>query len=413
MNYLHRLYFPIVIVFMLVVAQCILAPRVVRAQATSDKDTTSSSTPSSSAVSSSTLSSSTVSSSTAASRSLSGFSVIPFIDYAPETSLSFGGGGVYYFRTDTNEVRSRPSQVFFGARYSLRNQFAIGLYPDFYFNRESIRLYANIEASRFPDFFYGVSNNAALLSERELFTSFFTTVWLTALFNTQGKSIRNGLNLGARYEFRFDNILQTEPDKILARGALTGVQGGIVSGFGVLANFDSRDVLFATGKGTLLEARYTVFNRAFGSDYNFARFDLEWRQFFTLAETDSLNRHVLALNALFELNHGTVPFYSLGELGGLFYMRGFFKGQFRDNNVLLQTEYRFPIWWRFGGVVFAGAGDVGRSMDDFRLNNIKYSIGAGIRFALVPEERITLRLDIGYGVNIGTVYPYITFTEAF
>jgi hypothetical protein len=105
----------------------------------------------------------------------------------------------------------------------------------------------------------------------------------------------------------------------------------------------------------------------------------------------------------------------LGQnISGVALARGYFGGRFRDKVMsLAQVEYRFPIIWRFGGVVFAGTGNVASSVDKFDFTNLKTGIGAGLRFSLVPEERINLRIDVGYGFATQTLYPYISFTEAF
>jgi hypothetical protein len=94
-------------------------------------------------------------------------------------------------------------------------------------------------------------------------------------------------------------------------------------------------------------------------------------------------------------------------------MRGYYLGRFRDRNMIaVQAEYRIvPIWWRLGAVVFGGFGDVADEPGDFALGDLKYSIGGGFRFLLIPAERIALRADFGFGD--GDSGFYITLGEAF
>ena len=78
---------------------------------------------------------------------------------------------------------------------------------------------------------------------------------------------------------------------------------------------------------------------------------------------------------------------------------------FRDRHfVATQLEYRFPLWWRFGAVAFAGIGDVFGPSSDLSIQNLKYSVGTGLRFVVDPAERLNVRLDYGYGTEGGCFY---------
>lgn len=94
-------------------------------------------------------------------------------------------------------------------------------------------------------------------------------------------------------------------------------------------------------------------------------------------------------------------------------MRGYIYGRYRDKNMItLQTEYRFPLFWRFGAVGFVGAGDVASRYDKFRFNSFKYTFGFGIQFMFDLQEKINARLDIGFGEN-GKSCIYVMVLEAF
>ena len=93
-------------------------------------------------------------------------------------------------------------------------------------------------------------------------------------------------------------------------------------------------------------------------------------------------------------------------------MRGYYEGRYRAYDmVIFLTEYRFPVWRRFGVVVFAGLGDVAGKMTKFHIRDFKVSAGFGARYLFVPEEKLNLRFDFGFGK--GTSGFYIDFTEAF
>jgi outer membrane translocation and assembly module TamA len=80
--------------------------------------------------------------------------------------------------------------------------------------------------------------------------------------------------------------------------------------------------------------------------------------------------------------------------------------------IIVQTEYRLPLWKRFGLAGFAGGGDVASKLSRFALNDFKTSYGFGLRYAVSPKEKINIRLDWGFGKD-PFAGPVITIGEAF
>ncbi len=78
---------------------------------------------------------------------------------------------------------------------------------------------------------------------------------------------------------------------------------------------------------------------------------------------------------------------------------------------LLQLEYRFPIFRRFGGVAFASAGRVATSFVNLGILDYHHNVGAGLRFLLDKNNKLRLRLDVGFGSEKPAFY--FTVGEAF
>ena len=88
------------------------------------------------------------------------------------------------------------------------------------------------------------------------------------------------------------------------------------------------------------------------------------------------------------------------RMGGPSLMRGYMPTLNRDHDLAaLQVEYRLPLPWRFGAVGFAGAGAIGHRLGQLGLDDVRFSYGAGLRFAIDPRERLNLRADFGVGRN--------------
>lgn len=60
------------------------------------------------------------------------------------------------------------------------------------------------------------------------------------------------------------------------------------------------------------------------------------------------------------------------------------------------SEFRYPIYQKWGGTVFAETAQVAEESSDLESNAWKYSIGGGLRYALNPSERFNIRLDLSY-----------------
>jgi outer membrane translocation and assembly module TamA len=77
-----------------------------------------------------------------------------------------------------------------------------------------------------------------------------------------------------------------------------------------------------------------------------------------------------------------------------------------------QSEYRFPIFWRFRGAVFAAVGNVGGDAAELlQPADLKPAAGGGIRFKLLKDQEVSMRFDVA--VSLEGVQVYFSFNEAF
>ena len=82
------------------------------------------------------------------------------------------------------------------------------------------------------------------------------------------------------------------------------------------------------------------------------------------------------------------------------------------NKAVIQAEYRVPIFWRIGVVAFGDIGNVSDDIGSLDFSNLKYSYGAGLRFALDRLEKLNLRFDYGATTHFGHGF-YLQLGEAF
>ena len=83
----------------------------------------------------------------------------PFVFYSPETNLTFGIGGITYFRTSRRKF-TRPSKVTALAHYSINNQYLLSITPVVYLDENRTEVSAEMYLEHAIDEFYGIGNNS-------------------------------------------------------------------------------------------------------------------------------------------------------------------------------------------------------------------------------------------------------------
>lgn len=325
----------------------------------------------------------------------------PIIYYTPETNLAFGAAGSYISRLGRFKKDTRPTSISPIVIYTLKKQFKAQVNADVYLKADDCRLQMEIKLEKFPNKFFGVGNNT-LETNIESYTSNSSVFTLSFL-----KKIESGINFGFKYNFSNWKMIEVEAGGVLESGLFPGSRKGTISGLGLMVNFDTRDNTFSARSGSLFELDAMFYKKTLGSTFDFTSFSLDLRKYFTLFST-----HVLAVQSLVVMQNGDVPFLNLAQMGGQYSMRGYFQGRYRDKNLfVLQAEYRLPVIWRFGLVGFGGIGNVSEKFRKLSLGDMKYSYGFGIRFLFDPNERIQVRMDIGFGK--GSSGFYFSIFEAF
>ncbi len=332
-----------------------------------------------------------------------GLTAIPIFFYTPETKMAFGAGSLFTYRFGLLFKKSRPSTMYLGAVYTQMKQFSFQLKPEIYLKNNSVYLTGNFLAEKFPTNFWGIGPETTE-SDKESYTP--QTYFLEIGYQHK---LFSGFPLyfGLKYHMESTRIKEKEPGKLLDRNKVIGSNGGLLSGPGIILNFDSRDNIFSPSDGLYFQLFGFINDRLFGSDFNYISFKIDLRQYVPVGRNN-----VLAWQAIFDTCVGDVPFYKMPRVGGDSMLRGFYAGRFRDRNMAaFQTEFRFPIWKKLSGVVFGAMGSLSDRFRELSWDNLKYAGGFGLRFKVIPKENANLRVDFAFGP--GTYGIYFKAGEAF
>jgi len=333
----------------------------------------------------------------------SGISIIPFpfIFYTPETKVGFGGTVQTLFRFSHGggqEHSSRLSPIFV---YTQKNQMIAIVATELHFGAGRYRLIADVGYSKFPNTMWGIGNDTPDDLEEDYTPR---SVYANVQFQ---RRVASGWYFGGTIEFVHRRLVETDSGGMLVRGLVPGTEDGRILSGGLLVSWDTRDNVVNPKTGGFRQLSASVVDSAFGSDYNYARYSLDVRQYVSLAPGQTV-----ALRGLGIASVGTQPFDAMPQLGGEELLRGYYGGRYRDRNLLaVQAEYRAHVWKRLGAIGFVSAGRVSRTLSELGFSGLKPTVGFGLRFLLAPEEGLNLRAD--FGIGDGTSGFYLGLGEVF
>lgn len=315
------------------------------------------------------------------------------------------GGSVYY-----NDLFGTGRRVRVGGRYGFGGTYGItGAFRDpglfgsgvrfdldgGYFNDEEERFFfGGNEASQDDQFDYAFRMGRAEAT---------TTVPLPA-------------HLDVAFEAEYKYIDVRDGDTPFPRDLVTGFgEAHHLSGGGYLVlDLAKRDGFHAQREyaGSIFLAGYRYGQDLGDRDFAFHRAEAEVRHFVSVPFLPYDRRLAFRLRyeKTFPPQGDLVPFYEDATLGGTSTLRGYAPDRFRDEGyLLLNTEYRWPVWDILDGVVFVDTGQVFRRHNEIALDAFHANIGAGLR--VYGRSGVAGRLEAAYSpeglrliAQVGTVF---------
>ena len=334
------------------------------------------------------------------------FSIYPVLGYQPETNLAFGVIGFIVYDNNRHEKGAyyRPSTISPYILYTLNNQMLIAI--DFeIFLKKGIYLDIKPRYYNYPDFFYGIGNDNSIEQE-EIYNNEFQR-----LDGRLMKFFNNKWSGGLRFDIQNNNLYDYDADGQLIDGKVFGTEGGLNIALGPTLQIDTRDNILYPSSGIYARAEISFYSEALAGDFNYTNYLIDFRKYISIKN----EKNILAFQAAGILTSGDqVPFYKLQKVGGDSRLRGIENANLYldKQSFWIQAEYRRKLFWRLGGVAFAGIGDVAPGLGDFKFDELKYIIGLGGRFQALKDEKLNLRLDGGIGRG-GQYAFYLSVKEAF
>lgn len=314
----------------------------------------------------------------------------PYVAYSSETRLM--GGAFSFIRYDFAQRSSRASinrfSLLGNTIYSQNKQFMLALIPQY--EKGAISLESSMLFSKWPDTYFGTGN----FTDPEQTESFTSETY--AAENTLRYLFNDRISAALQMDIGIHHLAKTIEGGMLESSAILGKKDSAHLGLGAGIRYDSSEGGYYPRRGLKLEIKQIWYDKALGSDFSWQKNLYDLRFYIPMGES-----FVLASQSDLELNNGDLPFYRYPELG--MRLRAYESKRFIDkvriSQRLEQRMFLFsaPGWRRLGFVAFAEAGQVAPTFEQISADDLHWSLGGGLRFSVLPKERLNLRADIGFG----------------
>lgn len=342
--------------------------------------------------------------------------------YSPDFGLLIGGSALMTFSMAPQDTTLRRSVVPAALAFMFDGGVNIFSKPQLFFKHDRFRIFGKFSYKNTVENYYdiGYTTNRDYIRSDSTSRYRYSGVQINPWFLFRlGNS---DFFAGPQIDINYDHF--TQPAEGLVNNESYQAAGGDAdgyknfnSGIGFLLTYDSRDVPANAYKGIYLDFRGMMYHKIFGSDRNFYRLELDYRQYKEVGK-----RKVIAWTAQTKNVFGkNIPLTQYALTGTPFDLRGYYQGQYRDKSShIVMAEYRQMLntdqetWLKriinhLGFVVWGGCGFMGPTPG--KIEGVLPNYGVGLRIEVQP--RMNVRLDLGKNtVNDQTLF-YFNMTEAF
>ncbi|WP_291584046.1 BamA/TamA family outer membrane protein [Bacteroides sp.] len=341
--------------------------------------------------------------------------------YTPDFGFLIGGSALMTFRMNPSDTTQQRSVVPMAIAFMFNGGLNLFSKPQLFFKGDRFRIFGQFSYKNTQENFYGIGYTTNKNYVRSDTTSQYRysgvqiNPWF--LFRLGESNFFAGPQIDINYDkmSKPAKYLVDQSSYIEAGGTAHGYSN-LSSGLGFLLTYDTRDIPANAYRGIYLDFRGVMYQKFFGSDNEFYRLEIDYRQYKTVGQ-----RKVIAWTAQTKNVFGDVPLNKYALSGTPFDLRGYYMGQYRDKSShVIMGEYRQMFntdkstWIKkmvshIGFVAWGGCGFMGPNPT--KIEGVLPNAGVGLRIEVQP--RMNVRLDIGRNmVNKQNLF-YFNMTEAF
>jgi outer membrane protein assembly factor BamA len=314
-----------------------------------------------------------------------GIAAIPMLNYNRTQGFVAGALLSYYYKINKKDTISPSSSTGMIGMYTQEKSYALMTFSQLYFAEDRWRVQGALgvmdinfqfyldNPSIATGNFYDYSSKASFIS-LQVQRNIFKRVYLgpTATF------VKSTTTYGVSDLLGKDSITVNSLNNV-----------------GYIISNDTRDHVQYPTRGMFMTFKNQFYRDWIGSDHAFERYTFAYNQFAKLSKKS--NKQVLVIRTSLNIAAGNVPFEGQTVVGGDD-IRGYSQGRYRNDQVYtLQAEYRWNFYKRWGFVAFAGLASAVKHVSDIPDSELLPGVGAGLRWKMLPSERINIGIDGGWG----------------
>jgi endonuclease/exonuclease/phosphatase family metal-dependent hydrolase len=326
----------------------------------------------------------------------------PILSY--DTDVGFGYGAKAFFLNFLNLRESFDLTAFNSTKGERWYRFVFSL-PDFELRQGKLYDLAFDLTADYDKYlkmnYFGIGADSRW-DDGETYTKEPLEIW--GIFS-RGFTREFVVQLGLKY--RTVRNVNYEPLSLFARtaGSVNFSRSSALTFYGS-ARYDSRDSFINPARGSVVEVEIESGGSELSGDYSLTSAAMSIQSYNVLFYPKT----VLAAKLWGRVVGGSdLPLHILCSVGGNRTLRGYPQDRFLDKAAaVLNAELRFPIYWRFGGVLGVDAGRVAGSMKRMSLARWSSNSVVGLRFLM---DTFVVRADLGFGKE--TTGFYLNFGHLF
>ena len=347
--------------------------------------------------------------------------------YNANTSFAFGGGYTALYSFDRSDKTLQKSVMSLFFQFSVKGMAVIGVEGHNFMKHDKHRWNYELSLTHYPSAYWGARDpEGNILNGYEAAEKNVPVEFKQFVFMLDGDftwKLAKDLYIGPKLDFLYTNTFKYEKGEIEIDGKiydkeklmetyLTTPTGEVQSqslattGLGLCLTYDSRDFAMNAYRGHYFRFQQLYFAPGLNK-YDFWKTDIKYSNY-----TSLWTKCTLAFQVHGQFNYGSdfVPWTRLASTGFQGMGRGYFFGQYRDNNVMeTQIELRQRIKWRLGLAAWVGMINVFHDFDHIYWKETLPNYGFGLRWEFKP--RMNVRLDYGFTKHGGSFV--FNFGEAF
>lgn len=318
---------------------------------------------------------------------------IPVVNYNRSVGLILGAmGSVYYKLNKTDTISPSSSSMLLGIWTTNHSSMVMGM-QQFYFDEDRWRVkLMGGSGDIFFQYFQEVPNLPPAFGQYD-----FDGKWINFNTNAQFFVVDVRRRVFPDFYAGILGIAQWTKTGFDIQNPITGSDverdANMISlGFSLL--YDNRNDVNFPEKGFYVELKTGFDRKAFGSTSNFEEYRFAANYFWDIHEN---GKTILVPRFFMDLSIGDVPFQGENFIG-CDDLRGYSQGRFRGNQVYaIQAELRQNLYKGFGVIGFLGFGTAIDRLSDLSNAPFLPSIGGGLRYMMIPSEKIRIGIDAGVG----------------